>query len=239
MLCGSSGCVQDLACVLRVLRADHDVVRPAVPSPSPAPAPLFVNRGRHSMPAPRRTEQSSSASGSLPATSTTTQSSGRVMVHPLTADQRRDLFAARPRSVFDGGLSVRPASGGHATAELGEVLLWDLAERVSVAKPPTRQSPKSPLGSRTPTAQYGRQARDSLAAPSVRRGLSVSRGSGFGRGSWSRRGSTPAIRTWRLGCTPSRSACVGHGLPAGDGIHGGAGPVDVIPGQSSSVSNYR
>ncbi len=48
--------------------------RKKFPSPSPAPAPLFVNRGRHSMPAPRKTEQSSSASGSLPATSTTTQS---------------------------------------------------------------------------------------------------------------------------------------------------------------------
>ena len=30
---------------------------PTVPSPSPAPAPLFVNRGTHSMSAPRKTEQ--------------------------------------------------------------------------------------------------------------------------------------------------------------------------------------
>ena len=40
MLCGSSGCVQDLACVLRVLWADQDVVRPhgaqTVSSPGPA-----------------------------------------------------------------------------------------------------------------------------------------------------------------------------------------------------------
>jgi hypothetical protein len=37
---GSSGVVQDLACVLRVLRADHDVVRPhgAEPVSSPGPA---------------------------------------------------------------------------------------------------------------------------------------------------------------------------------------------------------
>jgi hypothetical protein len=69
-----SGVVQDLACVLRVLGAHQDVVRPTVPSPSPAPAPLFVSRGRHSMPALRKTEQSRSASASLPATSTTAQS---------------------------------------------------------------------------------------------------------------------------------------------------------------------
>jgi hypothetical protein len=40
ILCGSSGFVQDLACVSRVLRADHDVVRPhgAQPVSSPGPA---------------------------------------------------------------------------------------------------------------------------------------------------------------------------------------------------------
>jgi hypothetical protein len=41
---------------------------PPVPRPSPAPAPWLVNRGRHSMPALRKTEQSSSASGSVRAT---------------------------------------------------------------------------------------------------------------------------------------------------------------------------
>src|SRR4051812_4856358 len=51
---------------------------PTVPSPSPAPAPLFVNRGTHSMPDPRNTEQSSSASGSLLATATMAQPSIRL-----------------------------------------------------------------------------------------------------------------------------------------------------------------
>src|SRR5437763_13242033 len=68
------GFVQDLACVLRVLGADDDVVRSDGAQPVASPGPLFVSRGRHSMPASRKTEQSSSALGSLPAILTTTQS---------------------------------------------------------------------------------------------------------------------------------------------------------------------
>ena len=63
------------------------------------------------MPALRRTEQSSSASGSLRATSTTTQSSERVIADARTADQRRDLLAARLQSVVDG-LSFGQCSDG-------------------------------------------------------------------------------------------------------------------------------
>src|SRR5262245_32756123 len=53
-----------------------------VPSTLTEAITRLVCRGTHSMPPPRRTEQSSSASTSLPATSTTTQSSGRVIVNP-------------------------------------------------------------------------------------------------------------------------------------------------------------
>ena len=41
---GSSGFVQDLACVLGVLRADHDVVRSNGAQSVSTPAPLFVDR---------------------------------------------------------------------------------------------------------------------------------------------------------------------------------------------------
>ena len=67
---------QELACLLLVTRADQDVVRPDGPQAVSGPRPAVRQAGDTSMSAVRRTEQSSSASGSLPATPTTTQSSG-------------------------------------------------------------------------------------------------------------------------------------------------------------------
>src|SRR3954447_15529745 len=44
--CGSSGFVQDLACVLRVLPADHDVVRPHGAQPVSSPGTAVRQTGQ-------------------------------------------------------------------------------------------------------------------------------------------------------------------------------------------------
>src|SRR3954454_21798418 len=57
--CGSSRFVQDLACVLRVVRADHDVVRPhgAQPVSSPGPAVRQPGQALDAGPTQDRAEQ--------------------------------------------------------------------------------------------------------------------------------------------------------------------------------------
>ena len=72
---------------------------PTVPRPSPAPAPRLVNRGRQSMSALRRSEHSSWASGSLPATWTTTHSS--PLIARRTVRHRR--ARARPNAAPAAG----------------------------------------------------------------------------------------------------------------------------------------
>src|SRR5436190_11519695 len=82
---------------------------PTVPKSSPAPAPALVNWGRQSIPL-RRSEQSSSASGSVPVTSTATNCSARLIgirrLSPMPPLERVERLGNAAADGLDGCLDA-------------------------------------------------------------------------------------------------------------------------------------